>query len=325
MQFHFGEHVTGRRPARAQARLGCDCPVEPQVFDVLVYLIHNRDRVVSKDDLIAGVWDGRVVSESTLASRINAVRKAVGDSGEEQQLIRTIARKGIRFVGAGGRGPKRMSLPRNPTSGTCARPHQEMKFCRAADGIASPSPRRPRTAADQGRELAQSPRIRLGEPDLGSCCWTLAETHRLIRYDARGNGLSDWEVKDISFDAFVRDLETVVDAAAWSASRSSASRRAPPSRSPTRCGIRARNAAHPLRRLRPGAEQARPGPDRNGRLYQSDPPGLGRRALGLPAGLHLAVLPERHRRADQMVADLQRSRPRPRTRSGPARSTPRST
>ena len=73
--------------------------VEPQVFDLLVYLVQNCDRVVSKDDLIASVWGGRIVSESTLTSRINAARTAVGDSGEEQKLIRTIARKGLRFVG----------------------------------------------------------------------------------------------------------------------------------------------------------------------------------------------------------------------------------
>src|SRR5512140_140539 len=73
--------------------------VEPQVFDLLVYLLENRDRVVSKDDLIASVWGGRIVSDSTLTSRINAARKAVGDSGGEQRLIRTIPRKGLRFVG----------------------------------------------------------------------------------------------------------------------------------------------------------------------------------------------------------------------------------
>jgi TolB-like protein len=72
---------------------------EPQVFDLLHYLICNRDRVVSKDDLIAGVWDGRIVSESTLSSRLTAVRHAVGDSGEQQRLVRTIPRKGFRFVG----------------------------------------------------------------------------------------------------------------------------------------------------------------------------------------------------------------------------------
>jgi TolB-like protein/cytochrome c-type biogenesis protein CcmH/NrfG len=74
--------------------------VQPQVFDLLVYLVQNRDRVVSKDDLITSVWGGRIVSDSTLTSRINAARKAVGDSGELQKMIRTIPRKGLRFVGA---------------------------------------------------------------------------------------------------------------------------------------------------------------------------------------------------------------------------------
>ena len=73
--------------------------VEPQVFDLLIHLVRNRDRVVSKDDLIASVWGGRIVSDSTLTSRINAARKALGDSGGAQRLIRTIARKGVRFVG----------------------------------------------------------------------------------------------------------------------------------------------------------------------------------------------------------------------------------
>jgi TolB-like protein/Tfp pilus assembly protein PilF len=86
---------------RRELRTG-DVPValEPQVFDLLVYLIENRDRVVSKDDLIASVWAGRIVSESTLTSRINAVRRAIGDTGEKQSCIRTFARKGFRFVAA---------------------------------------------------------------------------------------------------------------------------------------------------------------------------------------------------------------------------------
>jgi TolB-like protein len=73
--------------------------IGPQVFDVLVYLVKNRDRVVSKDELLDGVWGGRIVSLSTLGSHISAVRRAVGDNGGEQRLIRTVARKGFRFVG----------------------------------------------------------------------------------------------------------------------------------------------------------------------------------------------------------------------------------
>jgi len=74
--------------------------VEPQVFDILQYLIENRGRVVSKDDLLARIWSGRIVSESTLSSRITALRHAVRDNGAQQRVIRTVARKGFRFVGA---------------------------------------------------------------------------------------------------------------------------------------------------------------------------------------------------------------------------------
>ena len=75
-------------------------PVEPKVFDLLAYVIRNRDRVVSKDDLIAAIWNGRIVSESALTTCINAARTAIGDTGEAQRLIKTLPRKGIRFVGS---------------------------------------------------------------------------------------------------------------------------------------------------------------------------------------------------------------------------------
>jgi TolB-like protein len=99
MILSFGDYeidVERRELRRAKAPVH----VEPQVFDLLVYLVQNRDRVVSKEDLIASVWGGRIVSDSTLTSRINAARNAVGDSGKDMKLIRTIARKGLRFVGA---------------------------------------------------------------------------------------------------------------------------------------------------------------------------------------------------------------------------------
>jgi TolB-like protein/Tfp pilus assembly protein PilF len=73
--------------------------MEPQVFDLLVYLVLNRERVVTKDELLAAVWSGRIVSDSTMAARLNAVRKAIGDTGDQQRLVRTYARKGVRFVG----------------------------------------------------------------------------------------------------------------------------------------------------------------------------------------------------------------------------------
>jgi TolB-like protein len=86
----------GRRELRRNGNLR---PIEPQVFDVLEYLIRHRDHVVTRDDLLAAVWNGRIVSEATLASRISAARTAIGDNGEEQRLIRTVLRKGVRFVG----------------------------------------------------------------------------------------------------------------------------------------------------------------------------------------------------------------------------------
>jgi TolB-like protein len=98
VRFMFADHTLDIN-LRELRRGAIPVPVEPQVFDLLTYLVKNRDRVVTKDDLLGAIWGGRIVADSTLASRINAVRKAVGDSGEEQKLIRTIARRGIRFVG----------------------------------------------------------------------------------------------------------------------------------------------------------------------------------------------------------------------------------
>jgi TolB-like protein/Tfp pilus assembly protein PilF len=98
VQFVFDNHILDIE-RRELLRGGHRVAVQPQVFDLLVHLVQNRDRVVSKDDLIARIWGGRIVSESTLTSRINAARTAIGDSGKSQNLIRTIPRKGVRFVG----------------------------------------------------------------------------------------------------------------------------------------------------------------------------------------------------------------------------------
>jgi DNA-binding winged helix-turn-helix (wHTH) protein len=98
LQFVFGDYELD--PERRELTRGSEAvAIGPQVFDLLLYLVQNREHVVSKDQLLDAVWAGRIVSESTLTSHINAVRKAIGDSGDEQRLIRTIARKGFRFVG----------------------------------------------------------------------------------------------------------------------------------------------------------------------------------------------------------------------------------
>jgi TolB-like protein/Flp pilus assembly protein TadD len=79
-------------------RAGTPVHVEPQVFDLLVFLIRNRDRIVSKDEILDAVWNGRIVSEAALSSRINAARKALGDNGNDQAVIRTFHKRGFRFV-----------------------------------------------------------------------------------------------------------------------------------------------------------------------------------------------------------------------------------
>ena len=211
VQFLFENHVLDAD--RRELRRGSDLiAVEPQVFDLLLFLVQNRERVVSKDDLIASVWGGRIVSDSTLTSRINAARKAVGDSGEDQRLIRTIARKGIRFVCTVDEAAR--SNEASPKPLPARSPQHEIHFCTASDGV-----RIAYALAGKGLPLVKAANwLNHLEYDWESPVWShllhgLAAEHRLIRYDERGNGLSDWNVDDISFDAFVRDLETVVDAA----------------------------------------------------------------------------------------------------------------
>ena len=87
---------------RRELRRGADVvSVAPQVFDLLDYLIRNRERVVSKDDLISAIWNGRIVSDAALTTRLNIARGVIGDTGHEQRLIKTLPRKGFRFVGPG--------------------------------------------------------------------------------------------------------------------------------------------------------------------------------------------------------------------------------
>jgi DNA-binding winged helix-turn-helix (wHTH) protein/pimeloyl-ACP methyl ester carboxylesterase len=197
----------GRRELRSGGSL---ISIEPQVFDLLVHLIENRERVVSKDDLIASVWSGRIVSDSTLDSRINAARRAIGDNGEKQELIRTIARKGIRFVGTVRHGEEQQeAAPLRPVIAE----KQQISFCRSSDNVSL-------AYASVG---AGAPMIKTAnwlthlEYDWESPVWSpllhrLASKTRFIRYDGRGNGLSDKTINDISFAAFVRDFEAVVDA-----------------------------------------------------------------------------------------------------------------
>lgn len=187
--------------------------VEPQVFDLLVYLIAERHRVVSQSELLDKIWSGKIVSLSTVASRINAARSAVGDSGAAQKFIRTIQRKGFRFIGevseagaAGGSRPAK--APEKPDAAA-----QEIRFCTTADHV-----RIAFAHAGSGPPILKAGNwLNHLDYDWQSPVWShllkwLAADRQLIRYDARGNGLSDWNVNDISFDAYLRDLESVADA-----------------------------------------------------------------------------------------------------------------
>ena len=185
--------------------------VEPQVFDVLVHLVRHRDRVVTKEELLDEVWGDRFVSESALTSRIKAARRAIGDDGPRSGSIRTVHGRGYRFVaerrgdGTGtddaGRDRRRPAEQQHPVLHDAGRRAARLRHGRA------------RATAREGRQLAHPPRLRLGEPGLAALVARPVGRHRLVRYDERGCGLSDWDVDDFSLDTWVGDLETVVDAA----------------------------------------------------------------------------------------------------------------
>ncbi|MDE5451405.1 adenylate cyclase [Bradyrhizobium sp. CSA112] len=112
MRYFFEEYAfdTDRR----ELHRGTDLvSITPQVFDLLDYLIHNRERVVSKDDLISAVWNGRIVSDAALTTRLNAARAAIGDGGDKQRLIKTLPRRGFRFIGAVHEGQRSAAAPAN--------------------------------------------------------------------------------------------------------------------------------------------------------------------------------------------------------------------
>jgi DNA-binding winged helix-turn-helix (wHTH) protein len=142
--YFFGAYVldTDRRELRSGFTA---VDIEPQVFDLLSYLIRHRERVVSRDELIESIWGGRVVSESALNTRINAVRSAIGDSGAEQRLIKTLQRKGIRFVGEvreeqkASEEPSLATVERGALDTTEGRwVNEELPAYQAIDGVSQP-------------------------------------------------------------------------------------------------------------------------------------------------------------------------------------------
>ena len=211
MIYRFGDYALDT--SGFELRHGDDfVPVEPQVFSILAFLIENRAQVVSSDDLIASVWNGRIVSEATLSSRISAARQAVGDSGAAQEVIKTIRSRGFRFMAEvteiENAHPGKTARSNSPFS------NQKIRFCESGDG----------TQIAYATIGAGPPLVRAGhwlthlEHDWHSPVWRplldeFTKTFQVSRYDQRGNGLSDWAIRNTSLDAFVDDLEAVVDAA----------------------------------------------------------------------------------------------------------------
>lgn len=184
--------------------------LEPQVFQVLAYLVNHRDRLVAKEEIVEHVWPGSFISDAALNSRVMSARKAIGDSGREQRFIRTVHGRGYRFVapvqtplGEAGR-----TVPGRRVSAE----RQQVRFCRTPDGVQLAY-----ATLGSGPPLVKAANwLTHLEHDLDSPVWghlwrELATRRTLIRYDTRGCGLSDRNVEEISFDAWLSDLEALVD------------------------------------------------------------------------------------------------------------------
>jgi pimeloyl-ACP methyl ester carboxylesterase len=185
-------------------------PVEPQVFDLLAVLIRERHRVVPKEELLDTVWGSRFVTESALTSRVKAARQAIGDDGRSQRFIRTVHRRGYQFAVS----VNEAAQPDHVASVSPVPPEQEIRFATAGDGT-----RLAYAISGAGPPLVKAANwLSHLAYDWESPVWRhwlaeLSRRFRLVRYDERGCGLSDWDIGRFSFEDWVDDLETVVDAA----------------------------------------------------------------------------------------------------------------
>ena len=197
--------------------------LEPQVFTVLAYLVEQHDRVVTKNELIDHVWPERYISEAALTSRLMAARKAIGDNGQEQRYIKTVHGRGYRFAGGVRVAPEseiRETVPapaeetqRVPTAADPSNDTQDIRFCKTSDGV-----RIAYATSGEGRPLVKVANwLSHLEYDWRSPLWRhwiaeLSRDHTYVRYDERGCGLSERDVDDFSVEAWVCDLEAVLDA-----------------------------------------------------------------------------------------------------------------
>ncbi|MBM6403441.1 alpha/beta hydrolase [Phycicoccus sp. CSK15P-2] len=196
-------------------RSGHSVRVEPLALDLLHYLLAQRDRVVPKNELLDSVWGNRFVSEAALTTALRSARLAVGDSGRDQRLIRTVHGRGYQFVApvtvVGGRPAGHAATP--AVAARTGGDGQTIRYCHAADGT-----RIAYATVGSGPPLLKAANwmthldLEWRTPVWSHWLEGLARRRRLIRYDERGCGMSDWEVPSFTFEDWVDDLETVVDA-----------------------------------------------------------------------------------------------------------------
>jgi DNA-binding winged helix-turn-helix (wHTH) protein/pimeloyl-ACP methyl ester carboxylesterase len=217
MAFRFGDHDLDPRTYELRVR-GVPQPIEPQVFDLLAHLIVNRDRVVTKEELLARVWGDRVVSESALTTRLKEARRAIGDDGSRQELIRTIHGRGYRFVGTVSEAVDADAPTADRGDGATSaalrtRQQQTVDYCVADDGALLAYA----TIGDGPPLVLALSRLCHLERDWDAPVWrqwieSIAPGRRIVRYDERGGGMSQWDVDDLSVERAVRDFGRVVDA-----------------------------------------------------------------------------------------------------------------
>lgn len=214
MRYHFDEFELCAETLELRNSAGL-VAIEPQVFSLLVHLVEHRDRVISKDELIEAIWDGRFVSDSAVTSRIKSARKALGDDGQTQKYIKTLHGRGVRFVAevaVAGAPDASPALDANPPPAEDF-VFQDIRFCHSQDGTKIAYAK-----AGNGRPLIKTANwLNHLEFDWQSPVWNhffsdIMRGRTLFRYDARGNGLSDWDVSDFSFERQIEDLEAVVEA-----------------------------------------------------------------------------------------------------------------
>ena len=205
--YSFGDYELDTRLHELR-RDGEPLRIEPQVFDVLAHLFACRDRVVTKEELLDAVWGHRYVAPTTLNSRIKVARQVVGDDGTAQRVIRTVHGLGFRVV---TKVEERTGTPSASASAPLL--EQRIGFCTASDGV-----RIAYATSGTGPPLVKAANwLTHVDHDWESPVWRhwlreLSSYRTLVRYDERGSGLSDRDCEDLSFEAWVRDLESVVDA-----------------------------------------------------------------------------------------------------------------